>query len=238
MNVAVIFAGGVGKRMKISTLPKQFLELNGKPIIIYTLEKFDQHPEIDGIIVVCTPGWIDYLKNLLVKFNIQKVDAIVEGGKTGQDSRFNGIKKAHELYPEDTVILMHDGVRPMIEAEVISQNIHSVRTNGSAITVSPAIETVTICDIHGQIENIMDRSSCCMAKAPQSFYLKDLYKVHSRAEQEGKHDFIDTAYIMNAYGYSLFPVECGAENIKITTPSDFYMFKAFMAAKEDSEVFG
>ena len=132
MNIAIIFAGGTGQRMNTKTKPKQFLELHGKPIIIYTLEDFEQHELIDAIIVVCVEGWIDYCHSMIDKFHISKVKAVIPGGETGLLSRYEGVKKAAEMYPENTVCLMHDGVRPLIDHETITKNIESVEKYGSA----------------------------------------------------------------------------------------------------------
>ena len=123
MNVALIFAGGSGTRMNTKSKPKQFLELHGKEIIIYTLEHFERHPEIDAIAVVCIADWIDYLKSIIRKHGIDKVKWIVPGGETGQDSIFNGLEAIHKDCPEDSVVLIHDGVRPLINRELISDNI-------------------------------------------------------------------------------------------------------------------
>lgn len=239
MNVAVIFAGGVGQRMNSKTKPKQFLELYGKPIIIYTLEQFDNHPEIDGIVVSCLESWVPYLEKLLDKFSIKKVKGIVPGGNTGQDSIYNGIKKVHELFPEDSIILIHDAVRPIIDEKLISENIASVKKNGNAITVAPAIETITIKnDNDSHIGDIVNRSKCQLAKAPQSFVLKDILLAHEKAREEGKHDFIDSACIMRYYGHELYTVLGESDNIKITTPVDFYTFRAIVDARENSQIFG
>lgn len=239
MNVALIFAGGTGVRMNTKSLPKQFLELHSKPIIIHTIEYFENHEEIDGIVIVCVKGWIDYLKSKLMKFGITKVKAIVEGGETGQLSIKNGVDKIHELYPEDTVVLVHDGVRPLINRDIISKNIESVKNNGSAITVSPAVETLSILDEDKtHVKEIYDRSKCYFAKAPQSFRLNDLYEAHEKAFTAGKYDYIDSANLMKSYGHELFAVEGPMENIKITTPSDFYIFRAIVDARENSQIFG
>ena len=238
MNIAIIFAGGTGQRMNTKTKPKQFLELHGKPIIIYTLEHFDQHELIDGIIVVCVEGWIDYCQSLIDKFHIRKVKAIIPGGRTGMLSRFEGIKKASELYPEDTICLMHDGVRPMIDHDIISRNIESVEKNGSAVTVTPAIETIAVRGTDNKVGQIIDRSKCQMAKAPQSFRLGKLLRAHQKAVDEGMLDCIDTAYLMQLQGNDIYTVEDSAENIKITTPSDFYIFRALMDNRENSQIFG
>ena len=238
MNVAIIFAGGTGQRMNTKTKPKQFLELHGKPIIIYTLEHFDQHELIDGIIVVCVEGWIDYCQSLIDKFNVKKVKAIIPGGETGMLSRYKGVKKAAELYPTDTICLMHDGVRPLIDHDIISQNIKSVEAHGSAVTVAPAIETIAVKEADNKVGKIIDRKMCQMAKAPQSFRLGDLIKAHEDAIGAGMTDCIDTAFLMQQSGYDVYTVEGSAENIKITTPTDFYTFRAFMDIRENTQIFG
>lgn len=238
MNVAVIFAGGTGQRMNSKTRPKQFLEVHGKPIIVYTIEQFQQHPDIDGIVVVCLDNWIEYCRRLVQKFELTKTSAIVPGGATGQESIRNGLMKAAEIYPGDTVVLIHDGVRPLIRPETISECIDSVKANGSGVTVAPAIETITMCDEGQKIGKIIDRSKCQMAKAPQGFYLGDIVEAHGKAMADGQLNFIDSASLMRHYGYDLYTVEGFAENIKITTPNDYYMFRAILEAKENSQIFG
>lgn len=238
MNIALIFAGGTGQRMNSKTKPKQFLELHGKPIIIYTLENFDQHPDIDAIVVVCLSGWIDYLKKLIKKFSISKVVQIVEGGKTGQGSIFNGLKAIHRLYSDDSIVLIHDGVRPLITEQLITDNIASVKKYGSAISVSPAVETITVKAEGNRLGNIIERSKCELAKAPQSFFLGDIYAAHIKAREEKYTGAIDSATLMRHYGYELYSVESSPENIKITTPSDFYIFRAIIDARENSQIFG
>ncbi len=238
MNVAIIFAGGTGQRMNLKTKPKQFLELNNKPIIVYTLEHFNNHEMIDGIIVVCVEGWIDYCRKLIDSFHLDKVKAVVRGGATGLLSRFEGIKKAKELYPDETICLMHDGVRPMIDADIITRNIESVEKYGSAVTVAPAIETIAVkTDLENKVGQIIDRSRCQMAKAPQSFRLGDLYKTHKEVIDSGMDECIDTAYLMQMKGFELYTVEGSPENIKITTPTDFYTFKALIELRENQQVF-
>ena len=221
MNVCVIFAGGTGQRMNTKTKPKQFLELHGKPILVYTIEQFQKHNEIDAIILVMLDGWINYCKTLVEQYHLSKVVAIVPGGCTGQQSIYQGIKKATELFSMDSVILIHDGVRPLVDSDTISKNIACVKQNGSAITVSPAIETTIIKNKQGLVGDIIERSCCQLAKAPQSFLLQNLWDAHSRAIQDNKLDFIDSACLMRFYGYPLFTVEGSSEHIIITTQSDF-----------------
>lgn len=239
MNTAVIFAGGTGKRMNTKSVPKQFLELHGKPVIIYTLEKFDNHPEIDQIVLVCLESWIPYAKKLLAKFQITKVVDVIPGGKTGQESIYNGIVAAHRYSSSASdIVLIHDGVRPMIDEDTITSCLSCVRKNGNAVTTTPAIETIFVNEQDGRVGDIFNRSKCTMARAPQCFYLKDICAAHQKARAEGKTDFIDSAMLMQYYGANLYTVDGPVENIKITTPMDFYLFRAMLDAKENMQIVG
>lgn len=237
-HLGIIFAGGTGQRMNTAAMPKQFLELHGKPILIYTLEVFQRHPKIDGIILVCLNSWIDYCQELLERFHITKVMKIVPGGENGQESIFNGLNAAHSLIDDKCVVLIHDGVRPLINIKTISDNIESVIQKGNAITVAPAIETIVVKSNDESLGDIIDRSQCQVAKAPQSFYLEDIYQAHLKAKQENQLNFIDSASMMKYYNYKLYPVVGPNENIKITTPADFYIFRAILDAKESSQIMG
>jgi len=239
MNVALIFAGGTGTRMNTKSKPKQFLELNGKAIIVHTIENFENHPEIDAICVVCIEPWIGYLKDILARDFIKKVRWIVPGGETGQDSIRNGLEAIEkDCKDSDSVVLIHDGVRPLINDKLISDNIAKVRECGSAITVTPAIETIVAMDNQDEITKITDRKQCFLARAPQSFFVNYIMEAHRKAIAEGIHDMIDSASLMKHYGHSLFTVNGPAENIKITTPMDFYLFRAIYEARENSQIFG
>lgn len=239
-NVAVIFAGGTGQRMNTRTMPKQFLELHGKPIIVYTIEAFERHSEIDGIVVVMLESYIEYTKDLVRRYALSKVKKIVPGGNSGQESIYNGLCAAAEMYGEDDIVLIHDGVRPLIDEETITANIRSVKERGTAITVTAAIETITMKDETGAVGRIIDRSQCELARAPQSFKLGQILSVHNKARQEEctPMKFIDSASMMKHYGYKLYTVEGKPENIKITTPSDYYIFRAMVDARESSQIFG
>ncbi len=237
-NIAVIFAGGSGSRMHTKSRPKQFLEYQGKPIIIYTLELFDNHSMIDGIVVVCVEEWIPFLEKMLKKFEISKVQRIVPGGKTGQDSIYNGLSAAHTLSEgDDDIVLIHDGVRPLITEQTITDNINKVCEAGSCITCIPATETFIVNQIDGSLE-IPPRAASLIARAPQSFFLKDILAMHELARAEGRHDFIDSCSMMHHYGYKLSMVVGPMENIKITTPTDYFVFKAMVEVHENQQIFG
>ncbi len=224
--------------MHTKSKPKQFLDLHGKPIIIYTLELFDNHPEIDAIVVACIESWIPYLNKQLKKFEITKVVAVVPGGTTGQDSIYNGLCAA-ESYAKggDAMVLIHDGVRPLITEETITDNIRKVEECGSCVTCVPATETFIVRQGDGSLE-IPSRDHSLIARAPQSFRLADILEAHRRAQAEGRHDFIDSCTMMSAYGCKPGTVIGPMENIKITTPTDFFVLRAMIQVHEDQQIFG
>jgi len=243
MNIAVIFAGGSGLRMHTKSRPKQFLDLNGKPIIIYTLELFDNHPGIDAIVVACIESWIPFLEKQLRKFEINKVVKIVPGGEPVQASISNGLCaaeayiKSKNVASEDTTVLIHDGVRPLITEETITDNINKVAEVGSCITCIPATETLVVKQHDGSLE-IPSRADSLIARAPQSFLLSDILTAHRRAIDEKKNDFIDSCTMMSHYGYRLGTIIGPMENIKITTPTDFFVLRAMVKVHEDQQIFG
>lgn len=238
MNFAVVFAGGSGRRMHTKSRPKQFLEYQGKPIIIYTLELFDNHPMIDGIVVACVEEWIPFLEKMLKKFEITKVKKIVPGGDTGQDSIYKGLEAAEGIASgQDDIVLIHDGVRPLITEQTITDNIEMVRKEGSCITCVPATETFIVTQPDGSLE-IPTRADSLIARAPQSFYLKDIISAHRQARKDDKHDFIDSCSMMHHYGHKLGRVIGPMENIKITTPTDYFVFKAMVEVHENQQIFG
>lgn len=238
MNIALIFAGGTGERMNSKAKPKQFLNLHGKPILIYTIEKFELHSEIDYICVVCLKEWKNELLWQINKFNIKKVKWVVDGGETGHESIYLGLQAIGKECGENDIILIHDGVRPLITEQLISENIKSVKRCGNAITVEKAVESIVeVEEENDDVKVVPKRNLMRIAKAPQSFYYKDIMGVHKRAEKD-KFKAIDSSNLMNHYGYKLHTVESSPYNIKITTPSDFYVFRALYEAIENSQIFG
>lgn len=240
MNIALIFAGGTGQRMNTRTKPKQFLELNGKPIIVHTIGKFEDHPAIDAVAVVCVEDWIPYMKGLVEKYQLKKVRWVVPGGATGQQSIRKGLYALwkDEEIPKDSLVLIHDGVRPLIDGDTIARNVERAKEKGNAITVTAASETVINVAGEDKVSAILDRSICKLARAPQTFRLEDIVGAHQRAAAEGLENMIDSAMLMSHYGFTLYTVEGPVENIKITTPSDFYIFRAIYEAQENSQIWG
>lgn len=239
MNIAVIFAGGVGSRMHSKEKPKQFLTMHGKPIIIHTLEQFEEHEEIDSIAVACVEEWIPHLTKLVEKYNLKKVQRIVPGGKNGQESIYHGLCAAEEIAGSvKSIVLIHDGVRPLIDHRTITNSIESVRAHGSAIASVKVKETVLLVDGDNYISQIPERSRSRLARAPQSFWLSEILEAHKKAISENRTDFIDSCSMMQYYGKELYLIDSPEENIKITTPEDFYIMRAMLDAKEDSQIYG
>lgn len=237
MVTALIFAGGTGQRMNTRSKPKQFLELHGKPVIIYTIEHFEYHAEIDNIVVVCLKDRIDELKGLLKRYSITKVSEIVPGGETGHDSIYNGLKAMEGTAKEGDIVLIHDGVRPLITDNLISENIEAVRKYGNAITSEPARESVLQSKDGENVDIVPDRSMMYVAKAPQSFYFTDIMKIYEMAKNQG-HRSIDSAHLLSMYNVPMHIVRSVKNNIKITEPADFYIFRALFEAIENQQIMG
>ncbi|WP_036608790.1 IspD/TarI family cytidylyltransferase [Oribacterium sp. P6A1] len=239
MNIGVIFAGGVGSRMHSKDKPKQFLKLYNKPIILHTLEPFELNNEIDAVVIACVEDWIPYLEKLIYKFRIEKVKKIVPGGPTVQLSIYEGLKAAKKIAgDEPSIVLIHDGVRPLINTRLLSDNIDSVKKYGSAITAGIVKETIVLVDENQDIEQVPSRKYSRMAKAPQSFWLDEILAVHEKALEDGERSTIDSCSLMKQYGKKLHMIDGPYENIKITTPDDFYTMRAILEAKENSQIYG
>ncbi|MDR1396695.1 MAG: 2-C-methyl-D-erythritol 4-phosphate cytidylyltransferase [Desulfarculales bacterium] len=237
MNYALIFAGGAGRRMNNQTKPKQFLLLHGKPILLYTLEHFDKHPEVNAITVVCLENWIEELKNFLLRCDIKKVRSIVPGGATGHESIFKGLA-AMEIYSrDDDIVLIHDGVRPLIDARLISLNIAKAQQWGAVITVTPALETVVKCCDSETIESVPPRHHMYAAKAPQTFRFRLIYDLYKKAARDG-HLTVDSAHLCSLYNLAMHVVLSTPNNIKITAPEDFYIFRALYELIENNKISG
>lgn len=234
----VIFAGGVGSRMRGAQRPKQFLVLGGKPIIAHTVQRFQDHPRISSIAVACVEPWIPEMEGIVSRFRLSKVGAVVPGGETGQDSIYSGLRALGELgeppAPED-VVLVHDGVRPLIDEDTITRCVDSVESRGPTAVTAPATETIVVGG-DGEVEGILDRSRCRLARAPQGFRYGELVQVHERARAEGFHDAVDSVSLVARYGGRVFSVDGPEENIKITTPRDFFAFKSFVDMGEVAQI--
>lgn len=239
MNIAIVFAGGSGVRMGAG-LPKQFLEVNGKPILVHTMQLFQYHKKIDKIYVSVLEDYIPYVESLVQEYRLSKVACILAGGKTAQDSIYGALKKAEEENEGDSIVLLHDGVRPFVSYDVISENIRSVKKYGSAITCTPCYETVLLSSSGETVEKVPYRKETFSAQAPQSFYLKDIIRVHDtiRASETGYENMVDACTMFTSLGMQTHMVQGNRGNIKVTTPEDVYTFRALLQYKENEQAFG
>lgn len=219
-KIAVIFAGGTGQRMK-ANIPKQFLKVHSKEIIIHTIELFENNSNVDEIYIACIEDWIPYLEGLIDKFNIKKVMKVIPGGKTGQDTIFNGLV-AVKKDNNDAIVLIHDGVRPLVSDETITKCIKSVEETGTAITITPSYETPIITK-NGKVYAMPKREEVSTAQAPQCFYLNDILNAHinERINNPGYDGIIDSCTLMFKNGVDCTLVEGNRGNIKVTTPEDY-----------------
>ncbi|MBE6100553.1 MAG: 2-C-methyl-D-erythritol 4-phosphate cytidylyltransferase [Selenomonas ruminantium] len=231
MVYAVIFAGGVGRRMEINSMPKQFIPIHSKPLIIHTLEKFQEHKEVDGIVVACIETWIDKLWALLGTYGITKVIDIVPGGDTGHDSIRLGLERLRKEAGDEDIVLIHDAVRPLISYELISRNIEAVRKYGSAITSEGVRESVVESRDGQVVDNVPFRDYMYVAKAPQSFHFGDIYGLYAKALAEDWRS-IDSAHLCQRYSFPMHLIKSPRHNMKITDPLDYYMCCAIFDMKE------
>ena len=237
MTTALIFAGGTGLRMNTRAKPKQFLELHGKPVIVYTIEHFELHPEIDNIIVVCLENWMPGLRHLLRQYALDKVSQVVPGGDRGDISIFHGLRALEGICQKDDIVLIHDGVRPLINADLISANIAKVKECGNAITVDYATESVVRLEPGGRVTDVPPRWEMYSAKAPQSFRYGMISELYKRAQSDGKIT-VDSAHLCGIYGVEMHTVVSSPNNIKITAPADYYIFRALFEAMENEQIIG
>jgi 2-C-methyl-D-erythritol 4-phosphate cytidylyltransferase len=236
--VAVVTAGGVGRRMTLGDIPKQFVEVGGMPVIIHTLRVFDEHPMVDGIVISCLAAYVSELEKMIENFGIAKVTSIVIGGSTGQESIYNALVQVENQYPPDTVVLIHDAVRPLIHSETITGNIESVRAYGSAVTSSLVSETVVTVASDEYVASQIDRATTRLARAPQGFLLEALLECHRLALSEGRNDYIDSCSLALAYGLGVRLVEGPPENIKLTTLIDLEVFAAIQNRRDGGSLNG
>ncbi len=228
-RLAIIFAGGSGVRMG-STIPKQFLELCGKPVLAHTLELFERHPCIDGIYLVVNADYVEQAPDFARTWGISKLCGVTAGGASAQESIYNGLKHAASHEPGDSIALLHDGVRPYVAPEVVTANVEAVEKYGSAITYTPCYETIVLSQDGAAIESIPPRSHSYTAQAPQSFRLGEILAAHERirARPEGYTDMVDQATICFTLGIPIHLVPGNRGNVKITTPEDIVTLEALL----------
>lgn len=230
MKIGMLIAGGSGNRMH-QDIPKQFLTVNEKPVIVYTLEAFQNHPEIDDIIVVCIQGWEHVLWAYAKQFNITKLRSVILGGKNGQDSIRNGVFELEKTYDSEDLVLIHDAIRPMVSAEIISDNIRVASQYGNAVTVIPCAEAMIQTENGVVSTGSYPRSHLKRTQTPQAFRIGQICDLHRRALEAEITDSIASCTLMIELGEQVFFSVGSEKNIKLTTVEDIDIFKALLMAR-------
>lgn len=233
MNIALIIAGGVGQRMG-QDIPKQFINVDNIPVIVYTMAAFQKHPEIDAIEIVCVDGWHEVLYAYAKQFGISKLENVVSGGKNGQDSIRNGLYDIAKRHNDDNdLVLIHDAIRPLLSEEIISDNIRVCKEHGNAITVIPCNAAMLKTYDGIQSETQVPRDNLKETQTPQTFFLKDIIAAHKEALEKGIVASVASCTMYLELGRKLYMCKGSEKNIKLTTVEDVEIFKALLNAKKD-----
>lgn len=227
MNIAMIIAGGSGARMQ-EEIPKQFLCVNGKPVMVYTMEAFENHPDIDAIAVVCKDGWQENLWEYAKEYNITKLKHVIPGGQTGQESIRNGVFALEECYQPKDIILIHDAIRPLVSKEVLDDCIRVATEHGSAIVCLPCVTSMM--ETRGQVfsDSSYPRDDIMETQTPQAFHLKILSRCHREALEKGITNETASCTLMTRLGVRVYLSKGSERNIKLTTQEDMDLFYALV----------
>lgn len=232
MNVALVLAGGSGKRIE-QDIPKQFINVYEKPIIIYTLEAFQKHPQIDAVMVVCISGWEEVLKAYARQYQITKLKWVISGGDTGQESTANGIYALESICSEDDIILVHDAIRPMLSQEIISDCIVTCQTYGSGLSAVRCQETIVRSDDGFSGKENIGRNQIMRVQTPQAYRYGKALEIYKRAEKEHIEDEVYINTLMLRMGEKVYFSKGSNKNLKITTAEDIDIFKAVYGVKRE-----
>lgn len=229
--IALLTAGGVGSRMQ-QDIPKQFIHVNNKPIIIYTLEAFQHNPNIESIIIAVLKDWDNILWAYAKQYHISKLKWVVTGGSTGQESIHNCIGKLRDIgIPLTTPIMIHDGNRPLISQDIITDSIATFKKHGSAVAAIPCVEVVFKSQNKISSKEFWERNELFRTQTPHTYTLGNLLEAHDMAKEKGLPDMAATCSLMSALGYEIFFSKGAEKNLKITTMEDLDIFKALLAEK-------
>ena len=232
MNVAIILAGGSGQRAR-QEIPKQFINIDDKPILIYTLESFQKHPDIDAILVVCIDGWQEILWAYSKQFGIEKLKWVVPGGSTGQESIRNGVFALREHCKDDDIVMIHDGIRPLVEEAVISDVLVKCRKYGNAVTSLPYNEQIFVVEDDISTKKYIPRETLRRVQTPQAYLYSTLLWGYEKAfaEEIGIYGSSYTNTMMVDLGETLYFAAGSDKNIKITTQDDIELFKGYVKSR-------
>ena len=234
MNIALIIAGGSGQRMGQS-IPKQFINIYDKPVLIYTLESFQKHPQIDAIEVVCIDGWHDVLRAYAKQYGITKLKWIVSGGKTGQESIRNGVYNLEGICTDTDTVVIHDGIRPLVEESVLSDVLVTCEKYGNGVTSMPYNEQIFVVDDEYSTTKYIPRETLRRVSTPQAYKFGKLLWAYKKAfaEEIGIYGSAYTNTMMADLGERLYFAQGSDKNIKLTTKDDIELFKAYLKMEKD-----
>lgn len=231
-NYVILLAGGVGKRMG-ADIPKQFIEVNGKPIIAYSIENFQRNTQVEKIVVVCVKQWQEYLKEIINKYNLSKVAWIIDGGATGHDSIRNGVFFLKDKIETDDYIIVHDAVRPVLPQKAIDEVLRVAHEEGNACSSIACHPPIVYTENFKSGITDVDREHVMLTASPQVFKYSLALKCYEKAEQENKHNFTFTSSLLIHYGERVYFAKGTTNNIKITTKADLALFKALLSVPEE-----
>ena len=231
MNIALIIAGGKGLRMQ-QEIPKQFITVNEKPVIVYTMEAFQRHADIDAIAVVCIEGWENILSAYAKQYHITKLRHIIPGGENGQGSIRNGVFELEKHYGRDDLVLVHDAIRPMLSTEIISSCIATATQYGSAIAVVPCQEAMLETQDQISTNSSYPRANLKRTQTPQGFPIGVLADAHREALERGITNSIASCTLMVELGKTIYFSAGSEKNIKLTTPEDIDIFRALLTLQK------
>ena len=236
MNIAIILAGGVGSRVGADR-PKQFIEIMGKPILAYTVEKFNSHPEIDAIEIVCVESHIDYLKEMVSQYNLDKVKWITKGGSTFQGSVMNGVTNLNDKVSDDDIVLVHFGASPFVEADIISDAIRVCKEKGNAISTTDFFLLSGLKDDETKSTKWIDRDTVACMNSPHAFNYKFVSDLYDEGVRTGVIDRVEphTTTMMYELGKTIYFSKGSQTNIKITTKEDLDLFEGYVLLKQKRE---
>lgn len=227
MISVVILAGGVGSRVK-SAIPKQFIEIDGCPIIVHTIRNFELNPNIDDIVIVCLEDWVAYTKKLVDKYNFTKVTNVVVGGATGHISTQNGIYSLKNRLSDDDFVIIHDAARPIVPQAVVEDLIDVAKQNGNACSAVSCYETVLLTENRISGKEQIDRNRIIRVQTPQCYKYGIIRSLYEQAEREGRDDFVYANTMALHYGVEIFFSKGSNSNIKITTKDDIAFFEVLL----------
>ena len=234
MTVALLTAAGIGARMG-QDIPKQFMHVDNKPLIIHTMMAFQKHPSIDAIMVVTLPEWKAVLQAYAKQFNITKLKWIADGGKTGQESIRNGLNLLRNELDDDDTVMIHDGNRCLVSADIISDSLATYNNYGCAVAVIPCVEAIFRSDDNGiSSNNSIPREQLFRTQTPHTYSLGKLLWAHEIAEQKRITNTAATCVLMQMLGEKIYFSKGSEMNLKITTVDDMEIFEALLHTKKET----